>query len=111
MAKYNQNSDSISVFHAFPSPEAEFFFECVEQTVNKILPEEMDFLTRYDRLNHFVKHYLDMPDKTIDLLIRFLHRNDGRLSKRALNKEFSALTDEEVQVIENKYADVFDRVD
>ena len=48
-----------------------------------------------------------MPDKLINLLIRFLHQNEGQLSKRARSKEFAALTDKEVQAIENKYEAVF----
>jgi hypothetical protein len=48
-----------------------------------------------------------MPDGMIDLLIRFLDQNNGRLSKRARDKEFSRLTEAEVQTIERKYADIF----
>jgi len=48
-----------------------------------------------------------MPDRTADLLIRFLHQNGGKLSNRARSKEFSALTDEEVQVFENKFEEIF----
>ncbi|MEJ2445728.1 MAG: hypothetical protein P8Y42_20150, partial [Exilibacterium sp.] len=58
-------------------------------------------------LNGFIKNYIDMPDKTVDMLIRFLNQNDGRLSNRARGKEFSALTDKEVQAIENKYDEIF----
>lgn len=86
---------------------AEFFFECVEETVNKTLPEEVSYLTKYDLLNDFIKHYIDMPDKLVDLLIRFLNQNSGRLSNRARVKEFSALTDKEVHTIENKYDEIF----
>jgi len=48
-----------------------------------------------------------MPDRTRDLLFRFLHQNDGRLSKRAREKEFAPLTDEEVRRIEAAYAESF----
>jgi len=48
-----------------------------------------------------------MPDKTVDLLIRFLGQNNGTLSKRARDKEFSKLTEDEVQAIERKYEEAF----
>ncbi len=48
-----------------------------------------------------------MPDKLVDLLIRILNQNNGKLSKRARDKEFSQLTEAEVQTIERKYDDVF----
>jgi hypothetical protein len=48
-----------------------------------------------------------MPDKTVDLLIRFLHQNEGRFSKRAMLKEFALLTQEERQAIEQRYSAIF----
>lgn len=87
--------------------QAEFLFECVEETVNETLPEEVNYLKRYDLLNEFIKNYIDMPDKTVDLLIRFLNQNDGKLSKRARDKEFSKLTESEIQIIERKYDEIF----
>lgn len=101
-------NETIDLYRYFDATrQAEFFFECVEETVNKTLPEEVSYLTRYDLLNDFIKNYIDMPDKLADLLIRFLNQNDGRLSKRACDKEFSQLTDDEVQAIENKYDEIF----
>ena len=44
-----------------------------------------------------------MPDKMVALLIRFLEQNNGSLSKRAKEKEFDTLTDEEVKEIEDNY--------
>ena len=57
----------------------------------------------------FIKNYIDMPDSMVDLLIRFLGQNRGRLSNRARGKEFSALTGKEVQAIESKYDEIFHR--
>ncbi len=48
-----------------------------------------------------------MPDKLVDLLIRFLSQNDGKLSKRGRAKEFDKLTEKEIQAIEVKYVEVF----
>jgi len=48
-----------------------------------------------------------MTDKTMENLIGFLRQNSGNLSKRALNKEFEALTDDEVSSLENKYQKIF----
>ena len=58
-------------------------------------------------LNHFLDNTYEMPDKTVALLIRFLEQNNGHLSQRARAKEFSALTEEEVRDIENKYQEIF----
>ena len=49
-----------------------------------------------------------MPERLSDLLFRFLHQNGGRLSQRAREEEFAALTDEEIKRIEAIYGEVFD---
>jgi Fic family protein len=102
-------NETIDLYRYFDATkQAEFFFECVEETVNKTLPEEIAYLGKYDILNEFIKNYIDMPDKLVDLLIRFLSQNDGKLSKRARRREFEKLTDDEIRVIEEKYAEIFD---
>ena len=102
-------NETIDLYRYFDATkQAEFFFECVEETVNKTLPEEIAYLRKYDILNEFIKNYIEMPDKLVDLLIRFLSQNDGKLSKRARRREFEKLTDDEIRVIEEKYAEIFD---
>ena len=48
-----------------------------------------------------------MPERTVDLLFRFLDQNDGKLSNRARTKEFDALTGEEVTRVESIYDEIF----
>ncbi|ETR70847.1 MAG: filamentation induced by cAMP protein Fic [Candidatus Magnetoglobus multicellularis str. Araruama] len=101
-------NDTIDLYRYFDATkQAEFFFECVAETVNKILPEEVNYLKKFDLLNEFIKNYIDMPDKLIDLLIRFLNQNKGKLSNRAKKREFKKLDDLEIQTIEQKYAEIF----
>ena len=101
-------NETIDLYRFFDATaQAEFFYECVHETITKALPDEVKYLQRYDEMKAFVNNYIDMPDRTADLLIRFLHQNDGKFSKRARGKEFSALTDDEVRVFESKFAEVF----
>jgi len=101
----NETIDMYRYFDA--TKQAEFLFACVEETVNKTLPNEIKYLEKYDRLNNYIKNYIDMPDNLVDLLIRFLGQNNGILSKRARGKEFDKLTENEAQNIEAKYAEIF----
>ncbi len=101
----NETLDLYRYFDA--TAQAEFFFACVEETVTCILPDEVAYLKKYDLLNAFIRNYIDMPDRLVDLLIRFLAQNDGILSKRARQREFEKLQDEEILVIEQKYAEIF----
>ena len=101
----NDTADLYRFFDA--TKQAEFLFECVAETVNVTLPAEVDYLEKYDQLSRFIKNFLEMPDNKVDLLIRFLVQNGGRFSQRAIEKEFSKLTNAERQSIEERYQAIF----
>ena len=63
----------------------------------------MDYLQKYDTMKTWLDYRFQMPDNTVALLIRFLEQNEGKLSKRARENEFSALNDEEVLDIEENF--------
>lgn len=52
-----------------------------------------------------------MPDRLAQNLIMYIRQNCGTLSKRKYEKEFSELTDTEVQSLENIIQDVFEGFD
>jgi len=101
----NDTGDFYRYFDA--TPHAEFLFECVQKTIEHDLPDEIAFLERYDQFKAQVEAIVDMPTLTVDLLFNFLHQNAGTLSKRAREREFSALTDEESAQFEKIYRDLF----
>lgn len=101
----NDTSDFYRFFDA--TPHAEFLYRCVKQTIEEDLPRETEFLQRYDQFRARIEAIVDMPDRTIDLLFRFLHQNAGRLSKRARDQEFRKLTEEEVSAAEGAYSASF----
>jgi hypothetical protein len=105
----NDTADFYRFFDA--TPHAEFLYECVRQTIEHDLPYEADFLRRHDEFRGRIETMIDMPERTIDLLFRFLRQNGGRLSNRAREREFSALATEEVNQIESIYAETFLGVD
>lgn len=99
----NETADYYRFFDA--TGHTEFLYRCVEETVERDLPEEVAYLEGYDRFVDRVQQIVDMPADTLDLLHRFLRQNDGRLSKRARTKEFSELTPDEIEQIEGAYAE------
>ncbi|ULJ72237.1 Fic family protein [Rhizobium gallicum] len=99
----NDTADFYRYFDA--TPHAEFLFQCVARTIDVDLPEEARFLRVYDGFRAGLSLMIDMPDRLLDLLFRFLHQNGGTLSKRAREKEFAALTEDEIARIEALYAD------
>jgi Fic family protein len=99
----NDTADYYRYFDA--TAYAEFLYECVEQTVEHDLPDEVAHLQAYDRFSHAVQNIVDMPNQKIDLLWHFLRQGKGVLAKRARTNEFSALSEVEVQQVEKLYAD------
>lgn len=101
-------NNTVDLYRYFDATvQAEFLYECVEETVRVTLPEEVDYLRKYDDFFSFVNNHFDMPDKLINLLIRFLSQNAGSLSKRSRSKEFQLLADNEVNFLEQKFKEVF----
>ncbi|MGY2051633.1 Fic family protein [Methylobacterium sp. JK268] len=101
----NDTADFYRYFDA--TPHAEFLFACVARTVDVDLPAETAFLRAYDGVTREVQRIVDMPNPLLDLLFRFLCQNEGRLSKRAREREFAALTDDEAARIEAIYAELW----
>jgi len=101
----NDTADFYRYFDA--TPHVEFLFACVQRTIEEDLPAEADFLRRHDRFRERVLGMIDMPDRLCDLLLRFLRQNGGRLSRRAREDEFAALSDDEAARIERIYDEAF----
>ena len=80
--------------------QTEALFHFIEQTINTELVEELLFLTNYDETRKALQQIVDMPDRKIDLFIRFCLQNNGRLSARKCASHFASLTDDEVDRME-----------
>ncbi|PIS01324.1 MAG: cell filamentation protein Fic [Chlamydiae bacterium CG10_big_fil_rev_8_21_14_0_10_35_9] len=80
---------------------AEFLYQCVDQTVQTDLGNELDFLSRYDVIKRQLKEVVDMPDRRIDLFIKCVRQNNGSLSTRKRSSLFKMLTEAEVDQMEN----------
>jgi hypothetical protein len=103
----NDTGDFYRFFDA--TPHAEFLYECVRRTIEQDLPEETRFLRNFDTFRAGVENMIDMPERTLNNLFGFLQQNEGRLSKRARDNEFSELTPDEVAKIEEIYQAAFSK--
>ena len=101
-------NDTLDLYRYFDATkEVEFLYSCVQQTIEKTIPEEVAYLEKYDLMKEYIDNHFEMPDKTVALLVRFLEQGKGKLSERAKTKEFQLLQDQEVEAIENKYQEIF----
>jgi len=101
----NETKDYYRFFDA--TRQAEFLFDCVADTIKNIVPQEINYLANYDVFKAYMEEEFEMPDKLISVLVRFLEQNQGVLSKRAKEKEFSMLTEREVKRIESTFTEIF----
>jgi hypothetical protein len=97
----NETVDFYRYFDA--TRHAEFLYECVDQTVQHDLLDEVRFFHAYDAFVGRMRMLVDMPQTKVEMLWRFLHQNHGRLSARARTGEFAPLTDAEVAQVEQFY--------
>ena len=102
---FNETIDYYRYFDA--TRQAEFLYECVEDTIINIIPAEVDYLIKYDEFKRYIDDRFEMPDKTVALLVRFLEQNNGEISQRGKTSEFKALTDQEIDEIEDRYKKIF----
>jgi hypothetical protein len=82
------------------TPQAEALFRFIGQTIDTELSGELKFLTNYDKTKRAIQEIVDMPDRQVDLFIRFCLQNNGRLTAQRRESHFDMLTDEEVALIE-----------
>lgn len=101
-------NETIDLYRYFDATDqAEFLYECVEETIKKIIPEELDFLENYDKMTTFINTVVTLPDTKVDLLIKFLNQNEGKLSKNKRDTEFDELSEDEIRSIEEFYTTIF----
>ncbi len=75
---------------------AEYLFQCIEETINVHFSKELEFLVDYDKTKRAIQEIIDMPDRLIDLFIKMLIQNNGKIGNTKREKFFKMLTDEEV---------------
>lgn len=101
-------NDTIDLYRYYDlTAQAEFLYRCVAETIEKIIPAELDYLEKYDRMANYINSYFSLPNTKVDLLIKFLNQNKGKLSRNKREKEFDDFTDEEVLAIEESFRVIF----
>ncbi len=80
--------------------QTEVLYDFVRWTIERELTDELNFIVHYDRAKKSIQDIIDMPDRQIDLLMRFILQNHGKLSQSKREKYFDFLSDSETDEIE-----------
>jgi hypothetical protein len=108
MTVYNETATWYRYIDMTPQTEALFAF--IEQTIDTVLVEELTFLANYDESKQAIQRIVDMPDRQIDIFIRFCLQNNGRLSARKRASRFDFLSDDEVARMEQAVQSAYQRL-
>lgn len=102
------NPGEVEGYFRYPDLTAQSIFlaQTMQATIADDMPEELDFIQRYDEVKRELQNIVDMPDKDLNLMIVFLHQNKGAFPKRR-RKNFPKLTEEEIANMEQTYQEVF----
>lgn len=84
--------------------QAEILAQFVENTIQVELVAELNFLSYYERTKRALQEVVDLPDQKLDLFMRSLDQNNGKLGEKKRRQNFEFLTDEEIQEMENVFA-------
>ena len=102
------NPDQVEGYYRYPdlTTQAEYLAKTVARSIREDFAEELRFLRGYDAARQSMRLVVDMPDRRLDLLLRLLHQNGGRLA-RAKREQFAEVSDKELQAIEKAFSESF----
>ncbi len=102
-------NDTADLYRYFDCTEAaEFLYRCVEETIERDVPNELDYLKRHDLAMQQVLDVVEMPNRMAEDLIMFMRQNQWNLSNKRRRDEFAKLTDSEVRTLETIVKEAFD---
>ncbi|NCF71783.1 MAG: cell filamentation protein Fic [Chlamydiales bacterium] len=77
----------------------EFLYACVEKTIDTEFKNELEFISCYDQMKKDIQDIVDIPDRLIDLYIKFSYQNEGTISPNKQKRYFSMLTEAELEAL------------
>lgn len=93
----NETADLYRYFDA--TAITEFLYAKVEETVQKDIREELDYVARFQAALAAVMDVVDMPDRRAALFVNLYMQSNGPISRKK-RELFSELSDEEMDALE-----------
>lgn len=87
--------------------QAEFSYRSLQRTVEEDLVKEINYLVGFDNAYEALNGLLDWPAHSLELFIRIVHQNNGRLSKSKIDSHFDWMKEEEIETAEQLVNDAF----
>ena len=77
-----------------------YLYRIIERTIEQDLHAELNYLVGYDQAKQKMRMVVDMPDRKVDLFIRVVADNGGKLSTAKRKSHFEELSDDEIAALE-----------
>lgn len=103
------NEDVVEGYFRYPdlTDHCTYLTRTLHATLEEDMPDELQFIQRYDEVKRALQNIVDMPDKDLNLFITFLHQNKGVFPKRR-REQFVKLTDDEINGMQKTFRDIFE---
>lgn len=103
------NQPAIEPYLRYPdlTDHCTYLINTIHATLTDDMPDELLFIRRYDEAKKELQQIVDMPDKKLTNMLMFLHQNKGVFPKRR-REQFSELTDQEIQQMQDAYRTVYE---
>ena len=102
-------NDTADLYRYFDcTDEAEFLYRCVEETVEKDVPHEIEYLKRHDKAMQQLMDTVEVPNRMAESFIMFMRQNNWTLPKKRREHEFQELTDSELETLQAIVREAFD---
>ena len=104
------NENEVEGYFRYPdlTDHCVYLISTIHATLSEDMPNELLFIQRYDEAKKELQRIVDMPDKLLNIILTFLHQNNGIFPKRR-REYFNKLTDEEIHRMEKAYRTVFEQ--
>lgn len=106
----NDNSVSISsdldYLYRYPDLTAHiiFLYEMMETAISEDLTKEVTYIIKYDIVKSVIEHLYDLPNKDLDLLIRLVLQNNGRVANKKRSRFYGWIPEEALVGLEEVIA-------
>ena len=102
------NPEQVEACFRYPdlTEQVVYLAKTIKDTITEDIFLEMDFLSKYDEVKATIQEIVDMPDKKLDLLIRFLQQNKGVLAARKRH-QFAEISESELSGMEIAFKEIF----
>lgn len=102
------NGTELADYYRFPDMTAVAIYlaATVKQTIQQDFAKELQLIQCFDLAREQIRDIVDMPDRRMDLLLRYLYQNRGVLANRKRG-DFAELTDAELMDIQSVFQEAF----